>query len=319
MIGAISHTLPSMAPAQLWAGGGVATPPTPTPTSQGTTGTSSTDSGNHSPGCSCAGCSSGSTASLGSGSSGSTPSVTGSTTSLGVGSVTGASGASGGSSGSGTGGGQSATDKMQQQKEVDTLKHLKQRDREVKDHEEAHLATAGGLAQGAPSFTYQRGSDGQMYAVGGSVSIDVMPVPDNPKATLDKARVIHAAALAPLQPSSQDQAVAAAATQMQQAAMRELSHAESAGGGNTGGGSGGNAPNGGDDQTAPIGSVQNQPDSNTGATRNEPAIPQSPASTNGMSPYVPNETTVQTPARHLQFGNVADQNSGSNNSFSVYA
>ena len=48
-------------------------------------------------------------------------------------------------------------------------------DRKVRSHEAAHLAAAGGLAQGGASFSTVRGPDGQMYAVGGEVGIDVSP------------------------------------------------------------------------------------------------------------------------------------------------
>ena len=52
----------------------------------------------------------------------------------------------------------------EQQQEV---AELKSRDREVRSHEQAHLAAAGPYASGAPSFTYQEGPDGRRYAVGG--------------------------------------------------------------------------------------------------------------------------------------------------------
>ena len=102
------------------------------------------------------------------------------------------------------------------------LRELKQRDREVRAHEQAHAAAAGSLAKGAPSYDYQRGPDGQLYAVGGSVSIDTSEVAGDPKATLDKAQRIQRAALAPAEPSSQDRAVAAEAAAMAAKARAEL-------------------------------------------------------------------------------------------------
>jgi hypothetical protein len=83
---------------------------------------------------------------------------------------------------------------------------LQNRDREVRNHEQAHIAASGGLSRGGASFSYQRGSDGKLYAVGGEVSIDTSPVPDNPQATIQKAQQIRAAALAPADPSAQDRA-----------------------------------------------------------------------------------------------------------------
>lgn len=94
---------------------------------------------------------------------------------------------------------------------------LQRTDREVRAHEQAHLAAAGGLAGGV-SFTYATGPDGRQYAVGGEVSIDTSPVQGDPQATIQKARQIQAAANAPANPSGQDRAVAAAAAAMEAAA-----------------------------------------------------------------------------------------------------
>ncbi|WP_342347787.1 putative metalloprotease CJM1_0395 family protein [uncultured Nitrospira sp.] len=57
---------------------------------------------------------------------------------------------------------------------------LQNRAREVKNHEQAHIAASGGLAKSGASFSFQRGSDGKFYAVGGEVSIDTSLVPGNP-------------------------------------------------------------------------------------------------------------------------------------------
>jgi len=95
-------------------------------------------------------------------------------------------------------------------------------DRQVRAHEQAHLAAAGGYARSGPSYTYQTGPDGQIYAVGGEVSIDTSAVPGDPEATIRKAQIIRAAATAPANPSGQDLAVAAAATQMEMNARLEI-------------------------------------------------------------------------------------------------
>jgi hypothetical protein len=97
---------------------------------------------------------------------------------------------------------------------------LRKRDAEVRAHEMAHVAAAGGLA-GAPSFSYQTGPDGKRYAVGGSVSIDTSGGAD-PEDTIAKAQRIRAAALAPADPSGQDRAVAAKASQMEASARAAL-------------------------------------------------------------------------------------------------
>jgi len=72
------------------------------------------------------------------------------------------------------------------------------------------------------SFTYRQGPDGKEYAVAGEVQIDVSPA-KTPQETLTKAERIKAAALAPSDPSAQDRAVAAQATQMAREAQIELS------------------------------------------------------------------------------------------------
>ncbi|WP_005036047.1 putative metalloprotease CJM1_0395 family protein [Holophaga foetida] len=98
---------------------------------------------------------------------------------------------------------------------------LKARDKAVRAHEAAHLSAAGGLAQGGASFSYAQGPDNKRYAVGGEVSIDTS-LPDDPSAAMAKARQIRAAALAPADPSPQDQKVAAQALVMESQAAAKL-------------------------------------------------------------------------------------------------
>lgn len=99
---------------------------------------------------------------------------------------------------------------------------LRARDLEVRAHEQAHAAAAGGLATGGPTFTYERGPDGKQYAVGGEVNIDTSPVAGNPEATIRKAQQIRSAALAPADPSSQDRAVAASTASLEAQARQEI-------------------------------------------------------------------------------------------------
>lgn len=106
------------------------------------------------------------------------------------------------------------------------VEKLKQRDREVHTHEMAHLAAAGPYAQGGPSFEYQKGPDGQRYAVGGHVNIDTSPVPGDPEATLRKAETVRRAAMAPGNPSPQDRSVAAAAAAMAIQARIEIQQSQ---------------------------------------------------------------------------------------------
>lgn len=104
------------------------------------------------------------------------------------------------------------------------LAKLQARDRQVRQHEMAHLAVSGGLATSGASYTYQKGPDGVNYAVGGEVSIDTSPG-RTPEDTIARARQIQAAALAPADPSGQDRSVAAQAQQMEIQARAELAAA----------------------------------------------------------------------------------------------
>jgi hypothetical protein len=105
--------------------------------------------------------------------------------------------------------------------EQQKLQHLNSRDQEVKTHEQAHLSAAGSLALGGASFSFEKGSDGVNYAVGGEVSIDTSAVPGDPAATLKKAETIRRAAMAPANPSAQDRAVASQASAMANKARAE--------------------------------------------------------------------------------------------------
>lgn len=102
------------------------------------------------------------------------------------------------------------------------LEELRRRDREVRQHEQAHLKAAGQYASGGARYVYEVGPDGRMYAIDGEVLIDVSSVEGDPRATLQKAQQLRRAALAPTNPSPQDQNVAARASQMEQEARREL-------------------------------------------------------------------------------------------------
>ena len=112
------------------------------------------------------------------------------------------------------------TDELTAQEQQQVLQ-LKQIDRQVRAHEQAHLSVGGDLVRGGASFTYQTGPDQQRYAVAGEVSIDVSPA-DTPQETLPKAAHIRAAALAPADPSAQDQSVAAQAERMAGEARMEI-------------------------------------------------------------------------------------------------
>ena len=95
-------------------------------------------------------------------------------------------------------------------------------DAQVRAHEAAHLAAAGPYATTGASYSYMIGPDGQRYAVGGSVGVDLSPIPGNPEATVRKMRAIRRAANAPGQPSSADMRVAAKAYRLEQEAQQKI-------------------------------------------------------------------------------------------------
>jgi hypothetical protein len=115
---------------------------------------------------------------------------------------------------------------QQQRQEQLEIAALASRDREVRAHEQAHAAVGGAYA-GAPTYTFTRGPDGKRYAIGGEVSIDSSPIPNDPEATLRKMELVQRAALAPAEPSAQDRRVAAQATQAR-AELAQLRREEAA-------------------------------------------------------------------------------------------
>jgi len=105
------------------------------------------------------------------------------------------------------------------------VRELAQRDRAVRAHEAAHQSAAGSLG-GAATFTLETGPDGKSYAVGGEVPVD-MSSGRTPEETLSRAQQVRAAALAPADPSPQDLAVAAQASQIEAIVRQQMSQAQS--------------------------------------------------------------------------------------------
>ncbi|WP_321371990.1 putative metalloprotease CJM1_0395 family protein [uncultured Desulfuromusa sp.] len=123
----------------------------------------------------------------------------------------------------------SETDKrdvVELSREAEEVRTLQMRDREVRAHEAAHAA-AGGAYAGSPTYSFERGPDGRIYATGGSVSIDLSPIPGDPMATLQKAQQVRSAALAPAEPSGQDMKVAQKALSMAAEARSEIARQRS--------------------------------------------------------------------------------------------
>ncbi len=111
------------------------------------------------------------------------------------------------------------------EEEQQEVNRLKARDLEVKAHEQAHKSVGGAYA-GSISYEYDQGPDGERYAVGGEVNIDVSPE-KTPEATIAKMQQVKAAANAPANPSGQDRAVAAEAAATEVKARQEMAEANS--------------------------------------------------------------------------------------------
>jgi hypothetical protein len=113
-------------------------------------------------------------------------------------------------------------DQQKQQAEQQQIAELKQRDSEVRAHEQAH-ASLGGQYASSPKYEYERGPDGKRYAVGGEVTIDISEA-STPEETIRKAQQVKAAALAPAEPSAQDLRVATEATQLTIEAQNQIAN-----------------------------------------------------------------------------------------------
>lgn len=111
------------------------------------------------------------------------------------------------------------------EEEEKVVQDLKERDQEVRTHENAHKSAGGGYV-GAISYETTTGPDGREYAIGGEAQIDSSPISGNPEATIRKMDIIIRAALAPAEPSSQDFAVARAAQAARLQAQQELREQE---------------------------------------------------------------------------------------------
>jgi len=108
------------------------------------------------------------------------------------------------------------------EEELQMLDGLKREDQRIRQHEQAHLASAGPYARGGAQFQFETGPDGRSYAVSGEVNVDVTPVSGDPDTTIRKMNTVRRAALAPTDPSPADRAVAAKAAGYANKAREEL-------------------------------------------------------------------------------------------------
>lgn len=92
------------------------------------------------------------------------------------------------------------------------LEALKRKDRELHQNVPVH----------GTSLIYQTGPDGHIYASGRKVTLEASEVPNNPQATIDKAREIRRAVNSQKEPSLHDLHLLFAASRMEAQARAEL-------------------------------------------------------------------------------------------------
>lgn len=85
------------------------------------------------------------------------------------------------------------------------LEKFKRTDAQVRSHEQVHATI--GQTTSPISYNYQKGPDGKMYAVGGSVRFDTS-IPDDPKSAAFKLDQLSKAAAGPTDPSGADTTIA---------------------------------------------------------------------------------------------------------------
>ncbi len=106
-----------------------------------------------------------------------------------------------------------------EQKEVEELERI---DSQVRRHELTQKAIAGSYAKESVSFDYVTGPDGKKYAKEGHIKIDTRPIPNNPEATIRKARAIRSVGLTSTNTSSQNRSVSAEIAKIEREARMEL-------------------------------------------------------------------------------------------------
>ncbi len=91
--------------------------------------------------------------------------------------------------------GRQQSEGLHQAAEEEKVRDLEERDRQVRQREEAHARAAGNLAKGGPRYTYEIGPDGKRYAVEGHTEIQVKSG-NTPEERLRNARRAQQAARA---------------------------------------------------------------------------------------------------------------------------
>jgi len=97
------------------------------------------------------------------------------------------------------------TDNYDEKDFARVLEKFKQADANIRSHEQVHASI--GQTTAPISYNYQKGPDGKMYAVGGSVRLDTS-IPSDPKAAAFKLDQIQKAAIGTADASGADMGIA---------------------------------------------------------------------------------------------------------------
>lgn len=119
-----------------------------------------------------------------------------------------------------------AADGLDQREKVKAQEMQKQ-DRQIRQHEQAHLAASGRIPIFGPIYQMEKGPDGRMYVTGGKVNFR-MPPAQSAQGKLELAQQLRTMALAPASPSAKDRSIAARAAQQINQARLELAFKERA-------------------------------------------------------------------------------------------
>jgi hypothetical protein len=99
----------------------------------------------------------------------------------------------------------SAIEKYDEKDFARVLEKFKKADANIRSHEQLHASI--GHTTAPISYTYQKGPDGKMYAIGGHVKLDTS-LPKDPKAAAFKLDMLQKAASAPIDSSAADNNIA---------------------------------------------------------------------------------------------------------------
>jgi hypothetical protein len=123
------------------------------------------------------------------------------------------------------------SNKLHDAAKEEKVRDLEERDRQVREREQAHQSAAGSLAEGGPVYKYEIGPDGKQYAVEGHTRIKVRSG-NTPEERIRNAKQAERAARAGGGTTPQSQRVAMEARQEIDKAEKEIEEKEKGSSGN---------------------------------------------------------------------------------------